>query len=139
MIQAIHTSHPNCNHLKIPLSHLQKSKIQTSQLSEMAYEWCSVICKNYSTLNGAEALLLLSLRIGFHDINPKEKQIKLIHTEHHQKLANIAFGSGDGEAIIDLLSAWTSESSSHTLYPQLKICAKYLTDLHYLYPFSSRL
>ena len=68
-----------------------------------------------------------------------EKQIKLIHTEHHQKLADIVFGSGNGKAITDLLCAWTSKGSSYTLYPQLKICAEYLTDLHHLYPFSSRL
>ena len=138
MIQAIYTSHPNCKQLQILLSHLQKSKIQTSQLTEMAYEWCSVIHENYSILKGAKALLFLSLEIGFRHVNPKRKQIKLIHTEHHQKLANIVFSSGVSEAITDLLCAWTSKSSSNTPYPQLKMCAEHLIGLH-LHPFSSRL
>jgi len=107
----------------------------------MAYEWCSVICENYSTLGGAKDLLLLSLETGFRCIDPEESQIEasLIHTEHHKKMANIVFNSGDGEAIADLLCAWTSESASHELYPQLGICAEYLIGLHYLHPFSPRL
>jgi len=64
---------------------------------------------------------------------------KLIHTEHHQKLASIVFSSGDGEAIADLLYAWTSWSNPHELYPQLEICVEHLIGLHHLYPFSSRL
>jgi len=99
------------------------------------------MCENYSTLKGARySLLLLSLEIGFRHIDPKEKYIeaKLIHTKHHQKLANIVFSSGDGEAIADLLHAWLSKSSSHTQYPQFEVCAEYLINL-YLYSFSPRL
>jgi len=106
----------------------------------MPYEWCSVICENYFTLKGAKDLLLLCLKIGFHHIDPKRRQIEanLIHTEHHQNLVNIVFSSGDGEAIADLLSAWLSMSNSHTQYPQLEVCAEHLINLD-LHPFSSRL
>ena len=107
----------------------------------MAYGWCSVICENYSTLHGARGLLLLSLELGFRHINPREGEIeaKLIHTEHHQKMTNIIFSSGDSEAITDLLCAWTSRSDFHVPYPQLKICAEYLVGIYHLHTFSSRL
>jgi len=64
---------------------------------------------------------------------------EIIHTEHHQKMANAVFSSGGCEEIADLLCAWTSRSSSHIPYPQLKICAEHLIGLHHLHPFSSRL
>jgi len=106
----------------------------------MTYGWCSVICENYS-ISGGIKVLLLSLEIGFRHINPREGWIeaRLIHTEHHQKLASIVFSSGNGEAIADLLYAWISMSDSHTSYTQLKMCAEHLINLHHLYPFSSRL
>ena len=136
MAQAVNTSHPLCAPLPELLERLCNSKSQSKQLTEMAYGWCSLICENYSTLGGAKELLLLSLEAGFRYINPgREIKADLIHTEHHQKLANIVFSCGDGEAIADLLCAWTSESH----YPQLNICVEYLIGLHHLYPFSSRL
>jgi len=141
MAQAIYTSHPLCNPLPELLERLCNSRNQSKQLTERAYEWCSVICENYSTLEGARNLLLLSLEIGFRCIdNPRQRiEAKLVYTEHHQKLANIVFSSEDGEAIADLLCAWTSWSDSHTSYPQLEMCAEYLICLHHLHPFSSRL
>jgi len=54
-------------------------------------------------------------------------------------MTNIVFSSRDGEAIIDLLCAWTSRSDSHIPYPQLGICAEHLISLDYLHPFSPRL
>ena len=140
MTQAINTSHPLCAPLPELLERLCNSKSQSKQLTEMAYEWCFLICENYSgTPKGARNLLLLSLEIGFHYIDPRNMEAKLIHTEHHQKLASIVFSSGDGEAIADLLCAWTSESEFHVPYPQLEICAEHLINLHHPHPFSSRL
>jgi len=138
MTHAIYTSHPLCAPLPELLERLCNSRSQSKQLTEMAYEWCSVICENYSTLRGAKDLLLLSLEAGFRCIDPREHHIEanLVHTEHHQKLADIVFGSGDSEAIADLLCAW---NSAHASYPQLGICAEHLIGLHHLHPFSSRL
>ena len=138
---AIHTSHPHCRLLKDLLSDLASSETQTTHLTELAYEWCSVLCKNYSNLKDGKYLLLLSLEIGFCHLNLQSEWIKakLIHTEHHQELANIIFESKSGEAIADLLCAWTSRSYSHQPYTSLNICAKHLIDLHHLHPFSSRL
>jgi len=98
-------------------------------------------CENYSSLEDGNDLLLLSLEIGFRHLDPKNTWIgaKLTHTEYHLQLASIVFESKDGEAVADLLHAWTSRSSSHELYTSLHICAKYLIGLHHLYPFSSRL
>ena len=107
----------------------------------MAYEWCSVICRNYPSLDSGEDLLLLSLEIGFRHLNPQpdELEAKLTYTECHQDLANIVFRSKNSEAIADLLHAWTSRSSSHKPYTSFNICTKHLTSLHHLHPLSSRL
>jgi len=139
MAQAIKTSHPLCRPLPELLERLCNSRSQSKQLTEMAYEWCSLICENYSTLQGARNLLLLSLETGFRHTNPRNMEAKLIHTEHHQKLASIVFSSGNGEAIADLLCAWAPKSDFSVPYPQLGICAEHLIDLHYLHPFSPRL
>jgi len=141
MVTAIHTSHSHCKLLKDLLSDLASSETRTTHLAELAYEWCSVVCENYSRLYHGKDLLLLSLKISFRHLNPQDRWIKaqLVHTEHHQGLAKIAFESGDGGAIADLLCAWTSYSNSHEPYTSLNICAKYLTNLYYLHPFSSRL
>ena len=141
MAQDIHTSHPHCGLLPALLHYLCKSGNQSKRLIEVAYEWCSLICEDGSIPRSREDTVLLSLEIGFRHIKPWWRWIdaKLIHTEHHQKLANIVFSSGDDEAIADLLCAWTSKSGFHTPYPQLKICAEYLVGLHHLHPFSSRL
>ena len=141
MTQVISTSHPLCNPLPELLERLCVSGGQSKQLTEMAYGWCSIICENYSTLQGAEDLLLLSLEAGFCYTNPTKRllEARLIHTDHHQKMANIVFSNGDGEAIADLLCAWTSWGDLHESYPQLKMCAEHLICLHHLHPFSSRL
>ena len=107
----------------------------------MVYELCSLVCKNYSALKYQKSTLLLSLEIGFRHLNPKAKQIEaeLIHTEHHQKLAEVVFDEGDSEAIADLLCAWTSHSGSHQPYPSLQKCVKHLIGLHHSYQSSARL
>jgi len=135
MTHAIYTFHLLCAPLPELLERLCNSRCKSKQLTEMAYGWCSVICENYSALEGAKNLLLLSLEIGFRCIDPREsKEANLVHTEHHQKLANIVFSSGDGEAIADLLCAWIS-----AYMPQLRIYAEHIVGLHHLHPFSSRL
>ena len=78
-----------------------------------------------------DQLLLLSLEIGFRNLDPGSPRIEpeLVHTEHHQKLAGVVFGSTDDEAIADLLHAWTSTSDSHEPPPWLETCAGYLIGL----------
>jgi len=97
----------------------------------MAYEWCSVICENYSDPVDVEELLL-SLEIGFRHLNPQYPQMeaKLSHTEHHQKLINIVINNGD-EVTADLLHAWTSTSSSHEQYMALDVCVGHLVNMQY--------
>lgn len=140
MTQATHTSHPHCGLLPALLCYLYNSGNQSNQLIEMAYGWCSFICENDPIQTNIRDTVLLPLEIGLQHIDQREKWMvaKLIHTEHHQKLASIVFSSRDGEAIADL-HAWTSGSTSYRSYPQLEICAEHLIDLHYLHPFSSRL
>ena len=128
---AICTPHPGCKLLPYILHDLTRMESHPSLLTEAAYEWCSLICENYSGLVNGEKLLLLALEAGFRHLDPRGGQIlaKLTHTEHHTKLVDIVFGSGDTEAIADLLQAWTSRSSSHQPPTSFKRCAGYLINL----------
>ena len=109
----------------------------------MAYEWCSLICKNDQELEDRKSLLLLSLEIGFRCFDPQYEwtfDFRLTHTEHHRGLVNVVFESGNDKAIADLLHAWTAASPYHEpAYTLLGICTEHLVDLHNLGPFSSRL
>lgn len=110
-------------------------------LTKMAYGWCSVIWENRQSFRDrqTEALLLRSLEIGFRHL---DRQIlwdayEFTHTEHHQALADVVFGSEESEAIADLLRAWTGGlRPARTL---LSIYAGRLIGLHNLVPLSPRL
>ena len=138
IIMAIHTSHPQCVRLLSMLYVLTRWGDCPSCLTEVAYEWCSVMCENYAGLADGENLLSLSLEIGFCHLDPQSDQIKakLTHTEHHQKLADIIFKTRDGKAIADLLYAWTSRHGYHQPYTSLNLCARHLIGL---WPASQRL
>ena len=109
----------------------------------MAYEWCSVICKNYQSLGGWKSLLLVCLEIGFRRLDSRRPFIEagLPHTEHHRKLVDVVFESRKSEAIADLLRAWTT--TDHSFGPAapalVGLCTAHLVGLHNLVPFSSRL
>lgn len=120
------------------LRDLIKWKQRPSCLTTIAYELCSVICENYSGLKDGKQLLFRSLEIGFRHLDPQNYPTvaKLVHTEHHEHMANIVFESGDDEIIADLLHAWTSHGDSHKPPPSLDMCAKHLVGLR---PTSHRL
>jgi len=109
-----------------------------SCLTTMAYELCSAVFENYSSLVDGRQLLFLSLQIGFRHLDPKNPQIptKLTHTEYHQKMVDIIFESGGEDTIADLLHAWTSHSDSHKPPPSLSKCVGHLIGLQ---PSSQRL
>jgi len=138
MVTAIDTSHPKCRLLQDLLTRLCKLGNRSSQLTEMTYEWCSTVCENYPCVIDGKDLLLLSLKIGFRHLNPKDHWVeaKLTHTNHHKQMANIIFESGDDGTIADLLHVWTSYSHSHGPPTWLNICARYLINLQ---PSSQRL
>lgn len=137
MVTAIRSSHPQCKFLKDLLTELCNLETQTTYLTKMAYEWCSEVCKN-SSLAYQKDLLLLSLEIGFRHLKlqPEWTGPRLTHTNHNKQMIDIVFGSGDAEAISDLLRAWTS--GQRCFWPQrlLQKCARHLTSLHNLQPFS---
>ena len=144
MISAIHTSHPQCELLSYPLEQLTRMENHPDWLTKMAYEWCSVICENYSSLQDGKKLLFLALKIGFHHLDPRGTHIwaELTHTEHHQKMVDIVFWeTWDSEAIADLLYAWTSYSRGHKMCMALGTCAGQLIHDHLinLLPSSQRL
>ena len=140
MFSAINTSHLQCKLLINALVILSKSENRTPELTEMAYEWCSVVCKNYSSLRYGKHLLFYSLKIGFRHLDPENwwDSTKFTHQEYHQGMATIIFDIGDQEAIGDLLHVWTSGGGYQEYYPSLQICAEHLIGLHQQ-PLSSRL
>ena len=112
-------------------------------LTEMTYEWCSVICENLQSYVGWDSLVLRSLAIGFRHLDQYYQWVspKLTHTEHHRKLVDIVFKCKESEAIADLLQAWTMRdfAGNDQADALLGICAGHLIGLHNLVPLSPRL
>ena len=108
-------------------------------LTEIAYDWCSVIYANRQSFGDWEGLLLTSLQVGFRHLDPRDHDTvpTLVHTEHHLEMVDIIFKSQNSDAIADLLHSWTiDDDSSHI---PLDTCAEQLVCLHNLVPISSRL
>ena len=139
---AINTTNHQRNLVPHVLRDLIKLETRPRCLTEMAYEWCSVICEG-RRFEDREGLLLDSLEIGFRHLDSRHSRIEflyLTHTEHHRGMVDVIFKSKNSEAISDLLHAWTVRS--RRLEPArelLGICTGYLVDLRNLMPFSSRL
>ena len=123
------------------LTDLCNLETQTTNLTKMAYEWCSVVCHNSFSHADQKDLLLLSLEIGFRHLKPQPDRMgpKLTHTHHNQQIVDIIFGTGDAEAITDLLHACTLGYTHDWPHTLLQKCAKHLTSLRSLQPFSPRL
>ena len=126
--------------LTIVFQQLTQMRNRPRQLTEAVYDWCSVVCENYSCLADGKCLLLLSLEIGFRHLNSRTSWIgaKFTHM-NHQKMAEIVLESGDTEAIADLLHAWISQIRTPRPPTFLKMCAEYLINLCSIQPFPPRL
>jgi hypothetical protein len=110
----------------------------------VAYEWCSVVCKNRRSCEDWKSLVLYSLEIGFRHLDPSFQWFPtgLTNTEHHRELLGVVFESKEGETIADLLQAWTMRKPFHDVYwasTLLRMCTGYIVGLHNLVPFSPRL
>ena len=128
-------------HLAPVLRGLTNWTTRPRHLAAMAYEWCSVICAKYRDLDEGDILLLLSLEVGFRNLDPVQKLegVDLDHTRHHQLMVDIVFGSQRDEVIGDFLHAWTSRGSHHKPHTSLTMCARHLVDLPNLLFASLRL
>lgn len=95
----------------------------------MAYEWCSVICKEHPDLRDVKELLFLSLKIGFRGLDPQSQWANrgLTHMKPHQQMVKIVFESGSDDVIGDFLHAQIMYNPFHR--PLLSMCAKYLVGL----------
>ena len=113
-------------------------RFENHYLAGMAYEWCSLICENGQGLKDRE-----SLDIGFRRIDLAHQRVeglRLDRTEHHRRLADVVLGSGDSEAIADLLHAWTLDGRCYKPTRMLLgTFTGHLVDLHNRVSFSSRL
>ena len=109
-----------------------------SDLTTMAYKWCSEISKNHPNPTDGKDLLFLSLEVGFRHLNPQNPQILAGSTKWTVLpwMVDIVFKSGSDEVIADLLHAWTSHSD-----PSLPLseCAGRLVDLQHSSPRLQRL
>jgi len=110
-------------------------------LRAKAYEWCSVICTNYSDIDDGEKLLFLALEISFRGLDPQCQwtDVQPVQTKHYRHMADIVFNSGDGEVIADLLQAWATCSSSQRSRGLPNMCAKHLVRLERVDHASKRL
>ena len=143
IVSGISGTHPQRILVPYVLHDLIKLEIRPRCLTEMAYEWCSVICENRN-LEDWESLVIVSLEIGFRHLSLQRTQIlfNFTHTEHHRELGDVVFKSKKPEAIADLLHAWTARSSRGPLgqeFALLGTCARHLVGLYGLAPFSPRL
>ena len=138
VVSAIRTSHPRRDLLPHMLGDLAGWKRRPHSLTMMAYELCSAISENHSSLADGRRLLFLSLQIGFRHLDPQDPRIpvELAHTSFHPWMVDIVFESGDDEVIADFLHAWTSHGDSHEPSPSLGLCAGHLIGLR---PSSRRL
>ena len=126
------------------LHDLAKLEARPVCLTVFSYECCSAIYENREHLEDWGNLLLVCLELGFRHLDAQRQgsrtDIRLTHTEHHRGLVDVVFKSQEGEAIADLLHAWTTD---HDLPDQagemVGICTGNLAALHNLGPFSPRL
>ena len=112
------------------------------RLTQIAYEWCSVIYANRENFRDWEDILLVCLEVGFRHLDSSDRytNIKLTHTEHHRGLVDVVFKSQKSEAIADLLHVWTAkDNNSDYADEMLGMCTGHLVGLHNLVPFSPRL
>jgi len=124
------------------LGDLIKLENRPECLTKIAYEWCSVICKNRDRFEDWERLLHICLEIGFRHLNFGSPSAKtsITHTEHHRGLVDVVFKTQETEVIADLLHAWTTRNMSRGLgHELLSSCVGHLVGLHNLVPFSPRL
>ena len=138
---AITNGKPQDKFIPCVLRDLAKLDTRPACLTEIAYEWCSVICENYQNLGNPESVLVF-LEVGFRHLDFQSRYINLFltHTEDHRKLADVVFKSQDSEVISDPLHAWTAETDSQELaYTLLGLCAEHLVGYRNLVPFSSKL
>ena len=121
------------------LHDLIKLEIRPACLTEIVYDWCSMILKNRQSLGNWEDLLFVSLEIGFRHLDFQKWCIedKLTYTEHHLEMVDVVFKSRKGETIADLLHAWTIANCSVRLL--VGTLTEHLVGVHNIVPLSSRL
>jgi hypothetical protein len=122
------------------LHDLTKLETRPLCLTEIAFDWCSMICEKRQKFGDWKSLLLVSLEIGFRHLDPGKQyeEATLTHTEHHLEMVDVVIKTQKSEAIADLLRAFTLGYTT-ILGPPGDVWAEHLAGLHNLVPFSSRL
>ena len=97
-------------------------------LGEVAYGWCAMICRNRHRYQDWETLLLTSLEVGFRHVRQSGPRALPTSTgaEHQQEIFDAVLGSGNNEAVTDLICASLMTSWHGGL--GLSICANYILD-----------
>ena len=142
VLSAINGTRAQREFIQYMLRDLVKLENRPVCLTKIAYKWCSAIYEHRESLEDWERLVLLCLEIGFRHLDFQSQYIEpeTTHTEHHRGLVDVVFRRQEGEAIVDLLHAWTTRSNSHEpAHELLVLCAGHLDGLHNLVQSSSRL
>lgn len=110
-------------------------------LRVMAYEWCSEICRNSPDLDDGRHLLFPALEIGFRGLDSRHQwtNVRPVHTEYHQRMADIVFKSESEEVIADLLQARTTQNYPKKSRGLLDTWARHLIHLEHVASASQRL
>ena len=137
---ALKTSHPNRELIPGVLQILTRLENRPSPTEE-ACDWCAMIWENRQDYEDWEALLFLSLEVGFRNLRPPSlfSSVDSTLSEYPQELIDTVLKSNDGEAVTDLIYASFLVDRSRQL--ALRICANYIVDLTRgaSEPFSPRL
>jgi len=144
VLSAIKGTHTRQAFIPHVLRDLIKLEYRPEYLTEILYEWCSMIYKKHECIPDWERLLLVCLEIGFRHLDFRTESIEasLTHTEHHRGLVDVVFKSQESESVADLLHAWTAKHKSYYygwVCNLLGFCPAHLIGLHNLVPFSPRL
>ena len=121
---------------------LAKLEIPLPCLSEIAYEWCTVVWRNRQNCTGWRGFLVGCFEAGFRHVPAWDSSASanLIHTEDHHELISAVFESNYDEAIADVLRALTLRGRQPPS-ALLDTCAGYIVDLpnRVRVPFTLRL
>ena len=131
VINAAGHSHPHHWLLSDLLDGLAKWTSPPAYFTRYAYEWCAAICKENEDLDACKDLLVSALRLGFRrdDIYLGSPPYHPVHPDHHKRMIDVVFSTGNTDTIADALCAWTIDDTPQHRFSSLGACADHLVNL----------
>jgi len=131
VINAASNSHPHHQLLSDLLGGLAKWASPPAYFTQYAYAWCSAICEKNEDIDACKDLLVSALKLGFRrdDIYVDSMRYNPVHTDHHKRMIDVIFSTGNTDTIADALCAWTIGDTPQLRFPFLGACADHLVNL----------